>query len=294
MNIPFLRLQRAIHKAFGLTMPYKVGRFDVQLTPDHLLPIHQAQNDRYDRFLPHLARALAEGDVVVDVGANCGDSLAAMLSEQPNAQYLGVEADDGFFRLLEKNIQQFRTLEPTLKVQVVKAFVGMAGKTGAISGKGGTATMMADGSHHSIELSRLVDEAGILPTSGRSDNALLIKSDVDGFDFDVLRSAGHLLQRAQTILFFEAHCINNSHREGFVNFYDELQSLGYHHYWVFDNVGRYMFKTDNIRVMQDLANYSYAQNQPGVRTTFRYIDILCSKDDKLEFCERVVKSYLAI
>jgi hypothetical protein len=58
-----------------LSIFQKFEEYSIELTPDHLLPTYQKNHPKYDRFLPVLVAHLEKGCVIVDVGANVGDSV---------------------------------------------------------------------------------------------------------------------------------------------------------------------------------------------------------------------------
>ena len=62
--------------------------YQLCLPKDHLLPHYQREHRLYDRFLPFVARALPAGTAAIDVGANCGDTLAAM----DDRQLIGIDS----------------------------------------------------------------------------------------------------------------------------------------------------------------------------------------------------------
>jgi len=67
--------QSVSEPAPAVDIGYKIGRFLIRLPHDHLLPVYQARFPQYDRFLPHLAGFLPKKLIVIDLGANCADTL---------------------------------------------------------------------------------------------------------------------------------------------------------------------------------------------------------------------------
>lgn len=83
----FRRISIKVLVGIGYSASYKVKNFDLQIPIDHRLPLYQSQFANYDRFLPHLAKQLDSNDLVIDIGANVGDTVAAMLLENPNLRF---------------------------------------------------------------------------------------------------------------------------------------------------------------------------------------------------------------
>jgi tRNA G46 methylase TrmB len=79
---------------------YELGRLLIHLPRYHKLPEYQQRHRQYDRFLPHLIKDLDHDDIVIDVGANCGDTLAGMVSKNPKLHYICIEPDNEFYSYL--------------------------------------------------------------------------------------------------------------------------------------------------------------------------------------------------
>ena len=82
--------------ALRIDQKYRVGNSTIVIPPDHRLRVCQNAYKQYDRFPPHLAKYLEDGSVVIDVGANVGDTVAAMVSSNDRLRYVCDEADDVF------------------------------------------------------------------------------------------------------------------------------------------------------------------------------------------------------
>jgi FkbM family methyltransferase len=270
-------LQR-LARAFGKPSPapaeqvYRCGNVEIVLPPGHKLPEYQRLYPHYDRFLPHLARLLPRGGTIVDVGANVGDTLAAMAAAAPQASYLCVEPDPAFFACLERNIERLRAALPGLAVHARQALVGQQVERASLAGSGGTAHARPDAAGiASVTLDALVAAAGLPPVA-------LLKSDVDGFDFDVLASAERLLAADRPLLFFEAQPLDAAQLAGFERLLGRLPAIGYTRYAVFDNFGQLLGRTGDATLVAQLVRYAWRQG-PGVgprgaTRTFYYVDVL--------------------
>ena len=71
---------RKVKALLHLDTEYRFADFSIVLPADHALPIYQKAHRLYDRFLPHLSKYIESGSTVIDVGANCGDTVAAMFA----------------------------------------------------------------------------------------------------------------------------------------------------------------------------------------------------------------------
>jgi FkbM family methyltransferase len=280
------RLRHAL-ASLGATRRYSVGEFEIALSIDHMLPEYQRSHPLYDRFLPHLAAHLPRDATIVDVGANCGDTLAALASVQPAARYLCIEPDATFFKLLEANIRVIESHLPTANIFAVKALVGRSV---------GSATLVGtDGSKHAVVGT---DGDGLRTRSldsifaeSRLTDLTLLKSDVDGFDYDVLDSAEVLLREQSPILFFECQYEHAFQKDGFDRLVMRLAEIGYRQWTLFDKFGAKAFTTENVADVQQLFSYVWIQNQGKSTRTINYFDLLAVGNRHYENVAAALNSY---
>ena len=154
------------------SISYSYNYYSIELPATHLLPQYQSKHPKYDRFLPHLVQYVDQSDTIVDIGANVGDTLAALVERNPSASYICIEPDDLFYRFLEKNVRSIKSSFEGLKVETVKALVGKNVSNVSLEGTGGTKHAVLDGSGpiKSIPLDEILATAV---------NIRIIKSDVD-------------------------------------------------------------------------------------------------------------------
>ena len=88
---------------FRLPLKYKINDVKLWLPPEHLLPFYQAKFPLYDRFLPFLAYELPAKSIVIDVGANVGDTSVPLFYANPSLIFMCIEPDDYYFKFLCKN-----------------------------------------------------------------------------------------------------------------------------------------------------------------------------------------------
>ena len=119
-------------------MEYHYDNFSILLPVEHMLPQYQQKHVKYDRFLPHLGSYIEDKATVIDVGANCGDTLAGMVEKNPNATYVCIEPDATFFNYLETNIIRMKQALKNISVHTVKTLVGRSVTNVSLEGTGGT------------------------------------------------------------------------------------------------------------------------------------------------------------
>ncbi|MDX8391765.1 MAG: FkbM family methyltransferase [Mariprofundaceae bacterium] len=255
-----------------------------------MLPIYQKQHPLYDRFLPHLAGYLKNDDVVVDVGANCGDTLASMIDTNANIHFICIEPDPEFYRYLKMNAQQISKLSPTASIEFIQSLISSTEDSVGLSGSKGTRSRdnsaTPDAMHQTRSLSSILSE------TDQRGRVRLIKSDVDGYDYDVLSSAGEWLKLEQLMLFFECMCDEMFQREGFIEFIRTLPTLGFSDFWLFDNFGNFMLHTSDLHDIEQLIDYVWRQNiDLGTRSIY-YLDILATKPDDINLATDIINDYV--
>ena len=199
----------------------------------HELPFYQLSFGHYDTVLPrlatHLHKTRGAALAVVDVGANIGDSAAALLA-LPETTVLAIEGGERFFRLLAANGAQWAgRLTPVHcllgeRTEVIAATIDDHRGTGRVRTSGEKVAVRT--------LAALIDEHPAFRNAG------LVKIDTDGFDIAILRGAAPWLAAVQPVLLFEYdphfwHPITPDGDRLFL----ELADLGYGPLLAYDNFG---------------------------------------------------------
>jgi FkbM family methyltransferase len=303
LNMLFRRLEIALSAGFkilkqgtrsllGLKTEYHYRNFSIRLPADHLLPFYQSLHGTYDKFLPHLVRYLEPNATVIDVGANCGDTLAGMYDANDRLSYICVEPDEVFFRYLSENALRMRTSNPGASIRLYKALVGKGVRQAALEGSGGT--------KHAVQVDESLRAAKAIPSTTldslvlpmQSGRVELLKSDVDGFDFDVLDSAATLIAEHLPILFFECHFGDLNQKYGYQKTIAVLQRSGYRAWTVFDNYGDVVLRTREIEALFQLFDYVDRQNAGLTTRTIHYFDVLASTERHEALLTTAVSDYL--
>lgn len=270
-------------------MQYAYGNTSITLPGDHALPEYQRQHRLYDRFLPLLVRHLDTGSVVVDVGANCGDTVAAMVAANPRLNYVCVEPDQGFFDLMTRNVEKIMGNDPAASIRCIQSLVGKAVGSAVLEGGAGTkhATLAeAPGALRSVTLDSLL--------AAPQRRVALIKSDVDGYDYDVLDSAETLIARDQPLLFFECQMDNLSQREAYEATTRGLIEKGYRDWWLFDNFGELVFRAHRFEEIKQLFDYVWRQNMGRSTRTIWYFDVLAAHERETNLAQAALDDYLTL
>lgn len=278
------RLEKKIRKLYKSPIVYQYKNFSITLPANHLLPEYQLTNPKYDRFLPHLAKYAHADDTIVDIGANVGDTLAGMAEKNQSSTYICIEPDDSFFKHLEENVKRIKKSVKDLNVITIKALVGKNISNVSLDGKDGTkhAVIDTNGGIKSLPLDEMIPNTL---------NVRILKSDVDGFDYDVLDSSMSVIQTYKPIIFFECQYDFEYQRDGYSKTLKKLESAGYCDWVLFDNFGEVVLRTNNLDIVSQLMRYVWQQNIGKTTRTIYYFDILAIQKTDSSFIDKVLSEY---
>lgn len=214
-----IELRRLLVRAGDPLVRHRVGEVELELPLSHELPFYRHDHPEYDRAVGRIAREL--GGPVVDVGANVGDTAAAIRAEA-DAPILCVEGDERFFALLERNAPRLGDVE------LEQAFVETAA-TGRVVRAAGTARVEpGDASLPAKPLRRVLAE------HPRFASPALLKLDTDGMDVGILEANLDLLERTRPVLFFEY----DPHLGAAPSIFERLREAGYRTAEWYENTGK--------------------------------------------------------
>jgi FkbM family methyltransferase len=272
----------------GVKRNYKIGKTCIELDYIHLLPDYQSAHPLYDRFLPHFVKYIPSDSLVVDVGANVGDTLAGMVCSNSKLEYVCIEADQNVFVDLQKNVRSLQSQFPSSKIQLTNNFVGKDINNVSLEGQGGTKhAVLGGGNIQSQKLGQILKNIGVKA------NIALLKTDVDGFDYDVIRSSYDLLSESP-YLYFEADYDNHTQLNGYKSLFSELKEKGYDYFSLFDNFGQFIVTTNDLHQLDELLDYVYRQNLKQGTRTFFYYDILSYPKKKRKNVDALIGDYISI
>jgi len=282
---PYVRNIKAV---FGMKTEYAYSDFSILLPADHLLPTFQKHHNLYDRFLPTLSKYLSPASTVIDVGANCGDTLAAMYDRNKNLRFVCIEPDETFFGYLQNNILRIKKIDTKAEIQSIRMLVGKKITDVSLEGSGGTKKAVMGNKNRSLSSQSLDD---ILSNTKMSDIRLL-KSDVDGFDYDVIDSAETIIANHKPMIFFECQFDHVFQKEGYEKTIAHLEGKGYTEWIIFDNFGEVILRTNDLQQIYHLFNYLWRQNVQRSTRTIYYYDILTFTKKDNAFIEMIMNDYL--
>ncbi|HMP31286.1 MAG TPA: FkbM family methyltransferase [Saprospiraceae bacterium] len=263
---------------------FKIGKYDIKVPYNFILPYYQKQFRLYDRFLPVLAKCLPNDKIIIDVGANIGDTVISLLSQCKNQIYC-FEPSSFFYPYLEKNINILDSYDIN-RVKIFKKLIG----TGKLNGDlkhtiGGTANLKL------IDNSNFITHSTLDSIIEDCSNVVLLKVDIDGFDFDVIQSADKICKESEPILFWENEISEEFQYQGFNELYAWLENRDYKYIYIFDNFGNLILSDCDFKQLRSLNYYLYSMKKNGNTRTIHYFDILASTEKYRYTVEKAIDVY---
>lgn len=277
---------------------YFFGDYKIILKGDHVLPKYQELFPLYDRFLPILC---ADFDgLIIDIGANIGDTSLAIFSKNPKSFIVGVEPDNGFYEECINNIKLNNLSE---RFFGIKKFV--SSKIGSYSLEksktSSTGSILHDslqiGKNNTISFSQLM---GLIPSEEKMKFDIL-KMDTDGFDWDILDSFieyNKISKIKPRFIFFEMQTYLNNigvkdiNRNQIIKNYklsiDKLQTIGYNNFCLLDNFGTPIKITQSVNEIFEFNDYIKRSQIYNSNSTIYYMDVLAFLDDEMELVNKSI------
>ncbi len=238
----------------------------------HLYKNHPEMNQALAR-LAQLVEQHCPNTGIIDVGANCGDTVA-LLRSVCHLPILAIEGDIELLNTLRANIAQLDD------VTLLACYLGE--NTGTMSvnieKSGWNSTLIPSTSAaSSVNIVRL-DEVRTPWLAAQ--RVSLLKCDTEGFDNAIIFGAQRLLDRDHPILCFEYNRENMAGiNEPGLRIFPYLKQLGYEVVLAYDNVGRFVLstKTSESALLTDLHDYA-----DGVNRGIYYYDFIVFPSDCTE------------
>lgn len=284
---------------------YQVGKYNLKLKSYHQLDDFQRSFPLYDKFLP-LFCSQFEG-LIVDVGANIGDTSIAIFAQNENCYIIGIEPDPEFYEDCLENINRNNLSE---RFFGINKFV--TSKTGNYTVKRSenqmTGSIDFQNQDHSLESLNTITFKSIFEifkaTTAQKFN--LLKIDTDGFDWDVINTFCDYALMEKYIpeyVHFEMQTFENNKQflennrneiiENYNNSLLNLKNVGYTHFCLFDNYGTHFKITNSVDEIFEMNNYIKRSQLHNKHNTIYYFDVLAFSEDKLEYVKNCIqKLYL--
>lgn len=242
------------------------GKYNIEAPEKHLL-LELVKTQPYrDACVGIAAKYLSAkypNGVMLDIGANIGDTAAIIATYAPNSLIL-IEASDYFHNFLVRNTTQFPN-----EVKILKTFISDGSEiTGTLNHWGGTAFFQESSEEKlKIPTTRLCNIADA--------NTCFIKIDTDGYDFKILIDSLEWLAHVHPAIIFENQ-IRDEQDLGLADYlFEHLVEIGYRFFVVWDDQGFHLVSTSSLDVLADLNYYMLRVFQnDGHKSIYNY-DVLC-------------------
>ena len=263
---------------------YQIGDFEIEIPPGYGLPDIQHDHKLYDRFLPILVKFISSNKLIIDIGANIGDTAVSIVQYCENP-IICCEPSSVFFPYLERNINQLPNIMSN-RITVFNKFVGTGLLTGELdhTSWGTASTRITNGSklNSYSSLDTLIEE---------SSNVILVKVDTDGFDFDIIKSAEKILSNSEPILYWENQILEEFQLDGYNDLYNILAKHKYNHVFIFDNYGNLITQESNFETLRNLNSYVYSMDKYNCTRSIYYTDILATTDKNYLVVKNAIDEY---
>jgi FkbM family methyltransferase len=215
----------------------------------------------------------------IDIGANVGDT-AAVIRESAEIPVLCIEGDPVVLPILRENVAG---LGPGVVIE--PSFVGPEGKAANLN--------LADDLGRNASLVGAMDPEGsvklrslraILADHPQFRGAKLLKTDAEGFDFDILRQSLEFVQQSKPAVFFEYNPHFRPDEPGAgLDTIEALVRVGYSDFFYYDNFGHFLLHCDasNSSMFSDLDGYLASNMRYGPAVWFFDICALHQEDADL-------------
>ncbi len=251
----------------------EVGSYRIRLPATCLLLNYKNAYHLYDTALGKIAKVLKDKYPslhAIDIGANVGDT-AALIRESAEIPVLCVEGDPELLPILTENVSGFGP-----GVVIEHSFVGPDGIAVNLSSADdvGRNTRLVDAidAQGSVKLRSL---QAILNGHPEFEKAKLLKTDTEGFDFDILRQSAEFIRRSKPAVFFEydPHFHPEQPNAG-LDALDTLIDAGYSDFIYYDNFGNFLLhaNSQNRSFLADMDHYLASNRRHGIAV--HYFDIL--------------------
>ncbi len=255
----------------------QIGRYQIQLPSMSRLPEYMRDFRLYDVALGKIADALYSKypDIhAIDIGANVGDT-AARIRQTHDIPVLCIEGDRDIIGLLQVN-----AMDMGAGILIEESFVGQHGASATIAS--------AHGLNASLEISetgtRLKSLSSILALHSWFRNAKLLKTDTEGFDFDIVRQSMEWIASARPIVFMEYDpAFRPEEPDAGLETLRALSRAGYTRFLYYDNFGNFLLnvRADDTQTQGRLHAYLASHRKHGTAVYYFDVSAVHEEDEEL-------------
>jgi FkbM family methyltransferase len=276
------RINNIQSKIFNL-IDYKIKDITIKIPQAHALPIYQDKFRLYDKFIGILAKYLPnQEDLIIDIGANVGDTTALIIQYCENPIF-SIEADEDFFNIMQLNLADY-----TQRVTCINSFVSEnenSYKNVELIKQNGTARAV-------VKTDKLTKSNSLkyILNSLKAKKCILLKTDTDGFDFEILLSSLNIIQENSPIIYWENEIASLKDLEIAQNLLKNLADINYTKYIVLDNFGNPLTYDGSAQFVEHINEY-LLNNIYSKNRTLYYTDIAAFPDKYSHLISSIASEY---
>ena len=250
------RLYRSLAEGRNALVKYSVDGCEIFFPALHETPFHWKFAPDNSKSLGRVAAACADvypESVIVDVGANVGDSAAIIRSRGVRNRIVSVEGVPEFYAVLVRNAALLGGVTPVL------GFAGAFGHCAAASMRvvpGGNAVLYENPGDYGIRAEALpvlnaefVTLEQVVGQHAPGARVKLLKTDIEGYDLPVLNGSLEFIANHRPLVYLELHVSSVDEKSKGVSWRDlwrNLRELGY-------TRALYWYNSDDFLCMLDLS-----------------------------------------
>jgi len=262
----------------------KCGAYVIQAPQTHLL-VKALQSQPYRDLCVGITAKYISAKYpdrsIIDIGANIGDT-AAIISTYSQNKLILIEASDYYFDILVRNTSQFPNEVVAKKCLILDG----SHISGSFTHRGGTA-WCREGieSQLRIKTERLTDVV--------DEDACYLKTDTDGYDFQILIDNLKWLAKVRPAILFENQIRSTRDLINSNDLYTRLTQIGYGYFMVWDELGFHLTSTTSLDVLIGLNRYLYKVWQSkngGPKSVYNY-DVLCLHESDADVYKNISDWY---
>jgi FkbM family methyltransferase len=273
-------IKKRIVKVEETDIKYQIGNYLILLPLSHKLPEYQSSFKNYDKKLKYIIQVVEnhkKNGVVIDIGANVGDTTAYIRSFS-NSKIYCIEGDAFYLEYLKKNVKIIPDVE------IVDAYIAGRKPFGdfCVQRSNGTAKLSCLNVTENGELLKMITLQDMINDCGITPKSIeLRKIDTDGFDFDILLANKEYIAIHKPALYFEYDIsFNCDDASESIELIDFLQSIGYS-FIVYDNFGNLLTVVyeNATEVFTQLNHYLFSCRENG--GGIYYFDVFTSINEDI-------------
>ena len=277
-------LKKIVVAAQGPYKQIRVGNFSLTANRESRLDEFLERHPNYSRNFSKLVSKILANDPkshIIDIGANIGDTVALLRSENIDNPIICIEGNCTYLELLHKNSALFEN------IVIFETFLSdKESETNAkVITEEGTATIVSESTGAKIKMTSL----DTLLMTKKINDIKILKVDTDGYDILILNGSKSVISENLPVIFFEYDNKCNAAPQSCLDWLLSLKNLGYHQSLFYDNLGNFLMAPNLLQdeLITQLDAY-IAENG-----AFSYYDVAVFHKNDQQLADSIIKSLVS-